>query len=164
MASLKARFGGNARAETLSGAEGIETPGLALWPDDRARRLEVFFDEDGKGPVSFVRLGDKAEWRVAGLGLGDSIARVREANGKYFIFSGFEWDYGGYVTDLSGGQLTALPGGCTLSLRFEVPEGIVIRYGLLGEVDLSSDDPAVEASHARLSELGVGFPTAEPGE
>ena len=141
----------------MGGAEGSEFPGLALWPDDPARRLEVFFGEDGKQAVSFVLLGDKEAWGVAGLKLGDPLARVREANAKPFTFWGFDWDYGGYA-DLSGGRLKALPGGCTLSLRFDALDAAEIPEEFVGDREVSSDNPRIGTLDARLSELGVGFP------
>ena len=36
VASLRERYGDQARVETLHGPEGIEFPGLVLWPDDLA--------------------------------------------------------------------------------------------------------------------------------
>ena len=156
-ASLQERYGDEARSETLGGAEGSEFPGIALWPDDPARRLEVFLAENARKRVSFVRMGDEAKWQLAGLALGDPPARVREVNGQAFTFWGFSWDYGGYVSDWSGGRLTALPGGCTPSLRFDVPDAADFPLEIVGDVEVSSDDPLVGRVDARLIELGLGF-------
>jgi hypothetical protein len=157
-ASLRNRYGEDARGETLYGIEGAEFEGVALWPDDPARRVEVFFAEDGTGEVSAVHLWDKAERRVAGLGLGDTLAQVRAANGGPFQLWGFSWDYGGYVNDLLDGRLETLPGGCRLSIRLDIPEGVEVPPKILGEGSISSDDPQVKNAHPRVVELTLGFP------
>lgn len=131
---------------------------MALWPDDPARRLEVFFSEEGTQTASFVRLGAEAKWRVATLGLGDSLARIRATNGRPFTFSGFGWDYGGYVGDWSGGRLKDLPGGCTLSVRLDASGSVDEAVPVTGDVTASSDLAGLEAADIRIVELGIGFP------
>jgi hypothetical protein len=157
LASLQQRFGDRARTETLYGAEGIEFPGLVLWPDDPGRRIEVAFIEDGQRTVSSVGLSSRSKWRVAGLAIGDPLARAEEANGKPFKLWGFSWDYGGYASDLGGGTLAALPGGCRVVLRLGSREGGEVPDALIGEVELSSDDPRLEAAGVAIEELSLAF-------
>lgn len=157
-ASLKSRYGAEAREETLGGAEGSEFPGLALWPDDPSRRLEVFFREDGAPTVSSVRLGEGSHWRVGGLAVGDPLSRVREAHGAPFTFLGFGWDYGGYVGDLAGGRLETLPGGCAPTMRLDALGPIDDSLDASGDVEVGSDTPGLAAANVRLIELGISFP------
>ena len=157
--SLRARYGEDARIETLGGPEGMDFQGLALWPDSPSRRLEVIFErEDASGDVTGLRLWDKTEWRVAGLQLGDPLASVREANGGPFKLWGFSWDYGGYVNDLLDGRLASLPGGCHLSVRLDIPENVVVPLEILGEGSISSEDARVRKAGPRVTELTLGFP------
>ena len=158
-ASLQQRYGGDARTETLGGAEGAVFRGIALWPDDAARRLEIFFAEDAQQKVSFVRLGDQADWRIAGLALGDPLTRVREVNGRPLTFSGFGWDYGGYVGDWSGGLLKSLPDGCIPSLRLDALGAVDEALEIVGDVEVSSDKAGLGAADIRIVELGIGFPS-----
>lgn len=168
--TVRARFGGDAGMETLTGGEGYEFEGMVLWADDPARRVDVLFEEDNTDLlVSGLRLADEAAWQVAGIRLGDTLERVREVNGAPFELWGFDWDYGGYVAGLGEGRLAALPGGCTLSIRFSPGEGVHLPDALVGEVKTSSDDPRVKAAKARVSQLVVGYELAEewdggPGE
>jgi hypothetical protein len=155
--SLQKRYGEQARLETLSGAEGIEFPGLVLWPDDPSRRIEVAFAEEGQRTVSSAGLAGTSAWRVAGLALGDPLVRATEANGKPFKLWGFSWDYGGYVSDLAGGKLAALPGGCRVIVRVGPREGADVPDALVGEVELSSDDPRLEAAGVTIEELTLAF-------
>lgn len=156
-ASLEQRFGADARAETIYGPEGIELSGVALWPDDPRRRVEVVFSEEGQRVLSFAGVSGRSEWRLAGLVLGDPLARAAEVNGKPFELWGFAWDYGGYASDLKGGKLQALPGGCRAIVRFDVPGDAEIPAELQGEVRLASDDPALAGAGARIVELSVTF-------
>ena len=152
-AKLHERFGAQARAETLYGPEGIELAAMVLWPDDPARRVEVILAEDAMRSVSLVSVSQNSDWRVAGLAVGDPLARVNEANGKPVGLWGFGWDYGGYVTDLNGGELASLPDGCRLMMRVGPPEHAELADGLVGEVELTSDDPRLAAADVRIEEL-----------
>ena len=155
--SLQQRYGDQARAETLYGPEGIEFPGLVLWPDDPARRLEVAFIEEEQHTVSSVMLGRASNWRIAGLAIGDPLARVNAANGRPFKLWGFGWDYGGTVSDLAGGRLAMLPGGCRVVMAVGPREDIALPDGLVGDRELSSDDPRLEAADVMIHELSLGF-------
>lgn len=155
--SLQERFSGQARWETLDGPEGSQFPGLVLWPDDPARRVEVIFSDEGQRTVSSaaVRLGSR--WRVMGLAIGDPLARVNEANDKPFKLWGFSWDYGGYVSDLGGGKLAALPGGCRVIVRLAPREGAEVPDALTGDKEVSSDDPRLAAAGVTIEELTLAF-------
>lgn len=155
--SLQQRFAGAGRWETLHGPEASEFAGLVLWPDDPARRLEVIFTDEEPGTVSSVAVGPGSQWRVAGLGLGDPLARVNEANGKPFKLWGFSWDYGGYVSDLGGGKLAALPGRCRVIIRFAPREGAEVADDLVGDREVSSGDPRLEAAGVAIEELTLAF-------
>lgn len=157
LASLKQRHGTEAREETLTGVEGIEYPALVLWPDDPARRLEVTFIEDGERTVSSIRAGEGSAWRVAGLALGDPLARVNAANGRPFTFLGFGWDYGGAVTDLAGGRLATLPGECRLVMVIGPRADMPAADGLQGDIELSSDDPRLSAADIVVWDLSLAF-------
>jgi hypothetical protein len=155
--TLRQRFGDQARVETIYGPEGIELPGVALWPDDSKRRIEVVFSDEGRRTVLFAEANGASEWRAAGLSLGEPLAKAQESNGKPFELWGFSWDYGGYVSDFRGGKLAALPGGCRALLRFDVPEEADVPTEILGEVRLTSDDPVLAGVNARIVELALAF-------
>lgn len=157
-ASLKRRFGAQAVVQTVPGPEGTEFKAMVLYPRDSARRLEVTFqDEAMKGRVGSVLLrGDRSRWRVAGLGLGDGLAKVEAANGRAFQIGGFEWDYGGYVQGWKGGALARR--GCRIGMRMGLTgEGAPIADGILGEVELQSNDPRVRRAKPVITELSVGW-------
>jgi hypothetical protein len=160
-AALVARFGaGNVRDEDVGGAEGDTVAATVLYPDDPRRRLEItWWDEAGhRRPATIRTREDASLWKVAGIGIGSPLAAVTEANGHAFVLSGFGWDYGGLVTDWSGGRLPqAVGAGCALQMGFspekDAPDAI------MGDgVVLRSNEPAVLASEPSVIELGLGWP------
>lgn len=156
--TVRERFGDQARSEVLLGGEGYEFEGMFLWPDDPARRVEVLFEEDNPDLlVSGLRLLDDAAWPVAGVRLGDPLEQVREANGAPFEFWGFGWDYGGYVATLDEGRFVSLAGGCELLMRFSPDDDVDLPDALVGEVKVSTEDPRVKATKARVSQLVVSY-------
>ena len=113
--SLKQRFGKEAVVQDLPGAEGEQYKGVVLFPKTTDRRIEVAFTDDKARRASGLTLrdtGKPSRWSVNGVTIGSSLADVQKANGKPFLVSGFDWDYGGFVTDWKGGAFSRpLQGG-----------------------------------------------------
>jgi len=79
----------------------------AIFPTDPERRIEVSFaNEEERTDLVAVTVRDHASlWRgQGGYSFGDGIEAVEKANGGPFAVSGFEWDYGGFVTALERRQ------------------------------------------------------------
>lgn len=157
--TVLARFGKDARRETLGGPEGTELKGLVLWGDDRARRVEVVLDEESPNErVAGIRLPNEgSRWRIAGLGLGAPMERVAAANGRAFTLWGFDWDYGGTVSDWRGGKLQALPGGCRLQIMFSYKAQDEVPWELLGDSEIASDHPKLPGIKPYVVELGLNL-------
>ncbi|MBR0993913.1 hypothetical protein JQ580_24625 [Bradyrhizobium japonicum] len=159
--SLKQRYGKDAVAQDLPGAEGERYKDIVLFPKARDRRIEVAFTDDKAGRASGLTLRDAGKaslWNVAGVTIGSSLADVQKANGKPFVVSGFEWDYGGFVTDWKGGALSRpLQGGCTVTIRFAGKTGA--PRSLSGDgVKAASDNGALVKFAPVVTEIGVNFP------
>jgi hypothetical protein len=125
------------------------------------RRIEIAFFDDKMKRVSGVTLRDTAKtsrWSIAGVSIGSSLAEVQKANGKPFLVSGFEWDYGGFVTDWKGGALgRPMAGGCNVILRFA--KDASAPKALSGDgVKVASDNAALLKFAPVVTEIGVGFP------
>jgi hypothetical protein len=157
--SLKQRFGQEAVLQDLSGAEGDTSGGLVLFPRAKERRIEVWFTHDTLKRVASLSLRDpaKSNWNVAGVTIGSTLAEVQKINGKPSLVNGFQWDYGGFVANWSGGTLArALPGGCRLVLRFDKDPGQ--PEGMSGEgTKVSSDSPTLVKWGPVVTEIGVNF-------
>jgi hypothetical protein len=158
-ASLKRRYGAQAVAMDVPGGEGQMVRALVLWPRDKARRLEVFFDDGPMRQLSSVLIRSKgSRWRVAGLGVGATLAEVVRANGGPVTVGGFGWDYGGGV-DRRGGKLARLPGGCAVGLTMDIGEGITNPpQGIFGDgVQLPSSDPRLRAARPYVTDIYVSW-------
>ncbi|WP_298870871.1 hypothetical protein [uncultured Bradyrhizobium sp.] len=159
--SLMQRYGKEAEIQDLSGAEGETYKGLVLFPRVMERRLEVAFAEDKSKRVSGLTLRDTArtsKWNVSGIMIGSSLADVQRANGKPFTVAGFEWDYGGFVTDWKGGALGhPMQGGCTVTIRFDRKSAA--PKSLLGDgVKVASDNAMLVKWAPVVTEIGMNFP------
>ncbi|MFT4122146.1 hypothetical protein [Bradyrhizobium sp.] len=159
--SLLQRYGKEAVVQDLPGAEGERYKGVVLFPKAADRRIEVAFTDDKARRTSGLTLRDSAKtsrWSVGGITIGSSLADVQKANGKPFLVSGFEWDYGGFVTDWKGGALSRpLEGDCTVTIRFGKNAGA--PKSLSGDgVKASSDNAALVKWAPVVTEIGVNFP------
>ena len=152
-------YGAAASAGDLDGPEGTKFKGVTLNPGSKTERLDLSWWDDAQSVVSMVRAREdgKAWTGPGGIHVGSTLAEVEAANGKPFSISGFGWDYGGYVTDLKGGALASLPGGCSLQLRFD--SGEVVPDGISGDgVTVASDDPRVRKYAPVVTEMAIGWP------
>ena len=158
--SLQRRYGaGNVVGQALPGGEGTEVAGWVLFPGDALRHVDIYLDDSGRHPRS-VLLSDRSAWtRSDGLRLGLDAAALERLNGRAFAFSGFDWDYGGYVTDWKDGRLAH--GGRFLGpVRLCAPAKVPAGYPA-GEGDFMSDLPAVRAAAPTVCELGVALPASD---
>ena len=158
--SLKQRYGKEAVVQDLPGAEGENYKGLVLFAKATDRRIEIAFTDDKARRASGLTLRDSAtsRWSVGGITIGSSLADVQKANGKPFLVNGFEWDYGGFVTDWKGGALSRpLQGGCTITVRFD--KKAAAPKSLLGDgVKAASDNATLMKWAPVVTEIGVNFP------
>ena len=108
--TLRARHGeANVVATKVPGAEGEEFDGWLLYPDDASRRIHVYLDDAGK-PSTARLLDTESTWqREDGIRMGMTLAELVEKNGAPIGFLGFDWDYGGGITNWNGGRLQRDP-------------------------------------------------------
>jgi len=160
--SLLATYKSYAEVTNIPGAEGITQKGVVLYGNDPRRRVEVFFYDVALTEVSLVLVRGDSQWSgPKGLHLGSTLADVEAANEKPFRLDGFDWDYGGYVSDFNRGKLAKIKGRCTLGIRLGIPEnGGPVAESITGERTLVSTDPAVAAANPVVEALSVGWPQA----
>jgi len=159
--TLLAKFKSYAEIGTIPGAEGMETQGVLIFPNDPRRRVEVLFFDDAMTQISSVIVRGDSQWTGPnGLHIGSSLGDVEAANSKPFKLSGFDWDYGGYVNDLRGGKLDHI-GKCTFGVRFGIPdtrrEASPIPDSVMGDRTLMSNNIDVIRAAPVVEELSVGW-------
>ncbi|CAL4866861.1 hypothetical protein MMA231_01106 [Asticcacaulis sp. MM231] len=164
--SLMATYGKDATLGMIPGAEGTEEKGLILFDKDSKHRLEVLFADEAMTQVSLVMArGTSTAWKgPEGLHLGSKLGDIELANGRAFTVGGFDWDYGGYVSDLKGGRLAEIPGGCMFGLRMGFAEDNTnpVPDSLIGERTLDSGDPVLKKASPVVQEMTIGWSVAEP--
>jgi hypothetical protein len=146
----------------IDGAEGEKVKASVVYPDESRRRVEIMWhDEKARSRPATIRVGFKSQWRtVRGLRIGSDLAEVEKINGKPFKMLGFDWDFGGRVSDWLGGALATVPGGCDFRLAFnpwaDAPDPE--RGNVSGDKAFLSTDPNMRASKPTVSEIIISYP------
>lgn len=152
------RFGDHAKFETLAGPEGMEIPGIVLWDGDPKLVVEIGFKDEARTKLDFVRVSEGSSWNIKDLKLGDTLEKVRAANGQPVKFYGFEWDYGGAVSSFEKGKLDK-NGQCIIQMTLTYDwDNFDYSDGLAGDVELSSDDEIVNQKAISIVQMGLGYP------
>lgn len=163
-AEVVAAFGkDNVVFTKIDGAEGEKIAATVVFPKDPKRRLELMWADEKKRSGLLAVRPDKATTRVApnGIRRGMSLAEVEKLNGRPFVLVGFDWDYGGSVTDWKGGALAApAPGGCTVSVAFALPEGVddAAAEKVAGDTEFSSSGKEMKAAKPIVDNFTIGYP------
>lgn len=95
-------------------------------------------------------------WRSrTGIYMGMPIRELEKLNGQPFVFSGFDWDYGGGVS-FDEGKLAGQHVGVTLGHADDesqlTPEE---ADAIIGDRDIHSDDPAVKKAQPVVVQINV---------
>jgi hypothetical protein len=152
----------NVVAETIDGPEGTTLDATLVFPNDPARRLVVLWqDEAQRERPAAIIVREDSEWiGPGGVRLGSALAEVEAVNGTPFKVLGFGWDYGG-AAGFPSGALAEIPGGCILSLSFDLDWSKELGPefdAIMGDQQLGSDDPLLRAAAPTVSEIAVGYP------
>ena len=166
LADLRARYGAAWVVEqAVPLGEGSTEPGAIIYPDDPSRRAYVYFVE-GKTTslISAIHIRDQESIWTGPLGIkmGMSSTELDRLNGRPFKFLGFDWDYGGYVSNWADGTLAKAflsPG--SLAVRLAPPdlaEGSARPSGYpAGDSEFASDLPSVREQAPLVVEFGLAF-------
>lgn len=154
--SLLAEYGERATVGLLSLPDNKVVEGVILFRDSPDERVEVIFRDKELTKVAKVRLGEEATaWRgPSDLHIGSPLADVEAGNGP-FTLSGFRYDWGGEVTDWRKGKLEALPGGCELALRLQLPPGAKNPFT---DEEIESTDERLDSLSPAVAEMAIEWP------
>jgi hypothetical protein len=158
-AVVRAFGAGNVTYRALQVPGYDDTKGTVVFAGRPARQIEIVWkDQKSRSRPSLVTFGPA--WRTAeGITVGADLAAVEKLNGGPFTLSGFEWDFGGTVTDWKGGTLAKQNGGCQLVVRFgisyENPGKAHDAVG--GSKDFSSRDPKMIAVKPAVREIAIQY-------
>lgn len=143
----------------VPGPEGTEMLATSVFPDDPEATLQfIWWDEDSLSGPSYIEL-PATRTAPGGVRIGLSLAEVEALNGEAFTLLGFGWDYGGSA-GFETGALSDLPGGCRLNLLFDPgpPPAGVDTMRVMGDKELSSDDPLLAQMPVAVYAMSIGYP------
>lgn len=147
----------------IDGAEGEKIAATVVFPDDPKRRLELMWADEKKRSGLLAVRPAKETTLVApnGIRRGMTLAEVEKLNGRPFVLVGFDWDYGGAVTDWKGGALASpAAGGCTVSVTFALPDDVdeAVSAAVAGDTEFSSSDTTMKAAKPVVDGFALGWP------
>ena len=161
---VKAFGNNNVVYQDIDGAGREKIKASVLYPDDPKARLQFLWRDQKARRTPTIRAKDQSAWASAnGIRIGTALAEIEKMNGRPFKLSGFDWDYGGRVTDWRGGAL-AKPqrGGCLLGLEFvhpeDAPEANLTKVS--GDREFLSDNPDMRAVEPYVAVVTISYPTS----
>ncbi|MBK6702884.1 MAG: hypothetical protein IPG56_03285 [Caulobacteraceae bacterium] len=162
--TLTERFGAeNVTTQTMPGPEGESYEATLVYANDPTRRLELTWTEDHSALASAMVSTVGTQWRGAeGYTIGTPIADIERLNVMPFKLWGFDWDYGGRVSDWNVGTFSqSLVPGCTVRMRFD-PRSQTNTSSASGDSEFASNDPAMRAADPAVAAFGLLFGSADP--
>lgn len=164
-ADLIAEYGAdNVRDEDFYLGEGETEPGTVVFPEDDTKRLMILWSDPATrhGPVAVEISGKGSVWKTAdGLGIGSTLTAVEAINGKPFSLFGFEWDYGGRVSDFMGGALGTPEGALQITFQpdydADPPFPADQMLEVVGDSEFRSDHPVMRALDPVIYSMTIGF-------
>jgi hypothetical protein len=157
--ALAASYGpDNLVEQTLPGPEGESYTATVLYPNDPARRLEIVWqDPDARSrPATLTVAGEDSVWTGPNaLSLGQPLADVETANGGAFKLWGFDWDYGGWVSEWNGGAFSQAD-GCMVRVRFEPGN---LGEGAVGDSEFDSNSDVMRRALPVVRAFALVYPS-----
>jgi hypothetical protein len=144
--------------------EGFTTSGYRLFPGTRNEVDIILPNEENGVEQLIVKIRNQdSQWRTPGrsLAIGTSLKDLEKLNGKPITFLGFEWDYGGRVLSWNNGELEGI--GATLSTPPSSNDSS-LPEALIGDHEISSDDPVLEGNQIWVAEISVPLTPPEYNE
>ncbi|QYJ88396.1 hypothetical protein [Shewanella halotolerans] len=142
----------NITATEIGMGEGETIAGFVAFKGEPEREFRFFFNQDGSMTAQIS--SPESRWRLLGeISIGTSLSQVEQVNQGPFSLYGFEWDYGGQVTNWQQGKLAQFEQSLTLTLTpLEFNEAAI---SLMGAREFASNDPKMIAADPRVSEIWV---------
>lgn len=128
--------------------EGQSMEGLLLFPNTENELAIITIPDDRT--IFRVQQPNTAWKTPEGITIGTTLQELVEMNGKPINFYGFDWDYGGTVSNWNGGKLDSQ----NLLVRLRA-EGTY--QDLLGDQEFESTHPAVQNAVISVVEFSTYF-------
>ena len=138
----------NVKDERVCGPECADSIDVTrINPDTKNEFIVYWKDSLYHRAISFIetRVENSPYHTAAGLKTGSTLQDLLKENGKSISFSGFGWDYGGYIQSFQNGKLDKT----SIMFRLDVAE--TNDNSLLGDTELSTEMPAVKKALDKIT-------------
>lgn len=138
----------NIKDERVCGPECADSIDITrLYPGTKNEAIVHWKDSAYHQTIAMVEcFMDSSAWHTAeGIKIGSGFADILKLNGQKITFSGFGWDYGGYISSYKNGNLKDSRISYRLNLS-EDPGG----NDLYGDMELDTDMPAVQKAMDKI--------------
>jgi hypothetical protein len=143
LARLETLYGkSNIKDEWICGPECVDTILVTKIFPDQTHEITVYWDDSAfhKKIVMLEVFRDGTPYHTAhGLKNGSTLRDILKLNGQKITFSGFGWDYGGFIHSYNNGALEKSPIGLRLEYRGS-------QLDLDGDTELNTDMPNVKTA------------------
>jgi hypothetical protein len=143
LATLEKLYGKtNIKDEWICGPECADTILVTKIFPDQTHEITVYWDDSAfhKKIMMLEVFRDGTPYHTAqGLKSGSTLNDILKVNGQKITFSGFGWDYGGFIQSYNNGALEKSPIGLRLEYRGS-------QLDLDGDTELNTDMPNVKTA------------------
>ncbi len=151
----------NVKDERICGPECIDSLDVTKINADTPKEIIVYWKDSAyhKSIGMLVSYAEGSPYRTAtGLKIGSSLKDILLLNGKKIGFSGFGWDYGGYIQSFNNGKLEKSP----IQFRLDLMDDT--STVLLGDIELNTDMPAVQEKLDKIKAYQLSLVFYKDGE
>jgi hypothetical protein len=140
----------------IYGTEGIEAPGFYVFKDSPLE-LQCIIDEHDS-TIQTIKIKEPgSNWITEdGIKIGTTLDHLVKLNGKPIDFSGFGWDYGGWIFSFGSGKLSKLEGKMGICLG--EPDDITGLDEFEGDRDCSTRNKKILGKGVKVAEITVYHP------
>jgi len=132
-----------------------------VFPKDPPRSVEVvWWNEKSRKQPASVQTSGRNWVGPKGIRVGMTLDEVEALNGRPFTLYGFGWDFGGTSSDWKGGELSAVPGGCSLFVIFSLDETTSedAQIRVSSDSEFASNQSEMKAVRPKVARIGLAFP------
>ena len=150
----------NVRKDSIPLGKGYFVDGYTLFPDQPGEVALVYPDPERRVKDLQVTIDlEDTVWKSAqnGIGIGTTLEELERYNGRPLTFYGFDWDYGGVVTDWQdGGALK--DHRVRLGYNYEDREAVELDPTIKGQQKVTSMSPYLKDLEVKVIQIIVRLP------
>ncbi|MCX6315947.1 MAG: hypothetical protein NTW29_01545 [Bacteroidetes bacterium] len=151
--ALQKHFGAeNVKDERVCGPECVDSIDITFIYPETSRQIRIHWQDSAyHKKIGFIEAWDSASpyHTAAGIRCGSTLKELLSLNGSKITFTGFGWDYGGFIQGYGNGKLEKSNIGFRLDSG-EWDSKWSDADSLMGDVTLDTDVPAVKRSLDRI--------------